>query len=60
MATAPLAQNYPWYTVASGDEIEQGDILEACPVFVPPDELANRSVEPEVRFPFRASTRMSS
>ena len=52
MATAPLTQEYPWYTIASGGELEQGDILEACPVFVPPDELANHSVEPESQIPF--------
>ncbi len=52
MATAPLALEYPWYTVISGDELEQGHILEACPVFVPPDELAHHSVEPESQVPF--------
>lgn len=31
---------YPWYGVVEGDDIKQGDILENCPVFVPPDELA--------------------
>lgn len=30
---------YPWYGVVDGDEIEQGDIFENCPVFIPPDEL---------------------
>lgn len=30
---------YPWYASVSGDELQQGDILEACPVFMPPDEL---------------------
>jgi hypothetical protein len=27
---------YPWYAIATGDEIEQGDILEDCPIFLPP------------------------
>lgn len=31
---------YPWYEAVSGDEIEQGDIVESCPVFLPPDDLA--------------------
>ena len=52
MAASPLTQKYPWYTVAVGDDLEQGDILEDCPVFVPPDELANHSVESESQVPF--------
>jgi hypothetical protein len=31
---------YPWYRAVRGDDIEQGDILEGCPVFLPPDDLA--------------------
>jgi hypothetical protein len=31
---------YPWYELVSGDTLEQGDILEACPVFSPPEDLA--------------------
>lgn len=31
---------YPWYEPVTGDELEQGDILEACPVFSPPENLA--------------------
>jgi hypothetical protein len=31
---------YPWYQALRGDEIEQGDLFEACPVFVPPEDLA--------------------
>ncbi|MFN0166691.1 MAG: hypothetical protein ACKV22_09690 [Bryobacteraceae bacterium] len=26
---------YPWYATVSGDEIEQGDIVDACPVCSP-------------------------
>jgi hypothetical protein len=33
------AAAYPWYEAVNGDEIEQGDILEACPVFLPPDDV---------------------
>lgn len=30
---------YPWYCLVNGDELEQGDILESCPVFSPPSDL---------------------
>jgi hypothetical protein len=30
---------YPWFGLASGDDLQQGDILEACPVFAPPADL---------------------
>lgn len=30
---------YPWYCLVKGDELEQGDILESCPVFSPPSDL---------------------
>lgn len=30
---------YAWFGVVDGDDIEQGDIFEQCPVFLPPDEL---------------------
>lgn len=30
---------YPWYCLVNGDELEQGDILEGCPVFSPPANL---------------------
>lgn len=26
---------YPWYTDAEGDEVEQGDLFEGCPVYMP-------------------------
>jgi hypothetical protein len=31
---------YPWYATTAGDDILQGDILEDCPVFLPPADLA--------------------
>jgi len=31
---------YPWFSVVEGDDIEQGDILESFPVFLPPNDLA--------------------
>jgi hypothetical protein len=30
---------YPWFAPIVGDDIEQGDVLDKCPVFVPPDDL---------------------
>src|SRR5438445_11004156 len=32
--------DYPWYQVVRGKELEQGDILESCPVFLPRTDLA--------------------
>jgi hypothetical protein len=31
---------YPWFGSVNGDDLEQGDIQDECPVFRPPDELA--------------------
>jgi hypothetical protein len=31
---------YPWYEAVSGDDLEQGDFLEECPVYLPPEEVA--------------------
>jgi hypothetical protein len=36
---------YPWFGIIEGDEIEQGDILEGCPVFLPPEDLAVTALE---------------
>ncbi len=38
---SPVAppQDYPWFGAVEGDDIEQGDILENCPVFLPPEDL---------------------
>jgi hypothetical protein len=33
MSSAP-PYDYPWYTVVEGDELQQGDILEQCPIFI--------------------------
>ena len=40
---------YPWYCLVSGDEIEQGDILEGCPIFLPPPNLTLNSLEANFR-----------
>ena len=42
---AKSAPSYPWYDTVIGDEIQQGDILEGCPVFVPPSNLAETGPE---------------
>ena len=55
MANNPFAQDYPWYADVSGSELEQGDILEGCPVFTPPDEFADPSFRPETEVPFRCN-----
>ena len=36
---------YPWYCLVKGDELEQGDILEDCPVCLPPPNLTINSSE---------------
>lgn len=40
-----LETTYPWYCLVSGSELEQGDILENCPVFSPPANLTLSSLE---------------
>ena len=32
--------DYPWYDKVSGDDVQQGDILENCPVLILPSELS--------------------
>src|SRR5438477_8116530 len=27
--------SYPWYSVVTDDELQQGDILDDCPIFIP-------------------------
>lgn len=38
--------DYPWYDIVSGDDIQQGDILEGCPVFdLPPEiDISSRNI----------------
>lgn len=42
-------QEYPWYGVVEGDELQQGDIFESCPTFLPPETLKNGE-HPTVRW----------
>jgi hypothetical protein len=39
-AIATMNPDYPWFSLIADDEIEQGDIFEGCPVFLPPTDLA--------------------
>jgi hypothetical protein len=34
------SDGYPWYRVVLGTDLAQGDLLERCPVFLPPADLA--------------------
>lgn len=34
-----MSEEYPWYEVVEGGTLEQGDILESCPVIVPDPNL---------------------
>lgn len=29
-----MTERYPWYDLVEGDELEQGDIIEGCPISV--------------------------
>lgn len=44
--------DYPWYQSIADDSIEQGDIFESCPVFMPPDNL-NLDIDPSNTTTFR-------
>jgi hypothetical protein len=35
---------YPWYEALQGDDVEQGDLLETCPIFLPPEDLADETL----------------
>jgi hypothetical protein len=37
---------YPWYTFVNGSELEQGDILLNCPVFIPADDVLLQEDDP--------------
>ena len=41
---------YPWFAEVANDELEQGDIFEDCPTFLPPDQLTIASENPTVRW----------
>jgi hypothetical protein len=35
---------YPWFGLVGGDDIEQGDILEGCPVYQPPTNIVGGKI----------------
>src|SRR4051794_34792696 len=37
------SQGYPWYHVVQGTDLAQGDLIDRCPVFLPPADLAEPS-----------------
>ena len=37
--------DYPWYRIVRGDVLEQGDMLESCPVFLPRADLPESEEE---------------
>lgn len=41
---------YPWYDMVEGRNLRQGDIIEACPVFLPPADLDVSGDSPQVTF----------
>ena len=45
-----LNTKYPWYSLVSGNELKQGDILEDCPIFSPPTDLTIHSLDQETEF----------
>jgi hypothetical protein len=40
---------YPWYRLVEGDDIEQGDVFEACPAFVPPEDIGDEPADATFR-----------
>ncbi len=32
-----MTKRYPWYDIVEGNNLEQGDIIESCPVAVATD-----------------------
>lgn len=42
-----MTESYPWYALASGPGLVQGDILYRCPVLVPASEIPEDSVADE-------------
>ena len=39
------SDGYPWYRVVQGVDLAQGDLLDGCPVFLPPADLTEPSGE---------------
>jgi len=39
-----MSPGYPWYADTEGDEIKQGDLFEACPVYLPTDDALKHGI----------------
>jgi len=37
-------KDYPWYEVVDGDELLQGDIINSCPLIIPPAILKSNKL----------------
>jgi hypothetical protein len=48
---------YPWFGIVEGDELEQGDIVENCPIFLPPGDLALKAEDKLSEAQFRWNDR---
>jgi hypothetical protein len=42
-----MAENYPWYSVVSGPEILQGDVIYDCPIIMPTGEMPEHAIGTE-------------
>ena len=49
-ASPATDKEYPWYGIVQGGELEQGDIIESCPVFMPPSTVDVRATRQNVIF----------
>jgi hypothetical protein len=36
-----MKAGYPWYEVVEGDSLEQGDLFDSCPVYIPTHDAVN-------------------
>lgn len=59
MAEERRANNYPWYEVVGGSEIQQGDILFKCPVINPPFEQVMGGGEAEMQVVYQSAIILS-
>lgn len=46
-STSPM---YPWFAQVANDDLEQGDIFEDCPTYLPPDNMTLAGEKPVVRW----------
>lgn len=49
-ASNSVAVSYPWIKIVEADDLEQGDIFERCPAFIPPDDIPDNIDEVEVGY----------